>query len=119
MSLAAGAFGFDAIPVRLIEALVAASILVAAVHALRPLFPQREWIVAGGFGLIHGLAFSQTLAAMQRRIVASILGVGLLIVAAVLYALDAGGPKLLTLPVSTWIAGIGGLWALLAAWPRR
>jgi hypothetical protein len=65
VSLAAGAFGFDAIPVRLIEALVAASILVAAVHALRPLFPQREWIVAGGFGLIHGLAFSQTLAAMH------------------------------------------------------
>ena len=62
---------------------------------------------------------AQTLVSMQRRIVASILGVGLLIVAAVLYALDAGGPKLLTLPVSTWIAGIGGLWALLAAWPRR
>ena len=62
---------------------------------------------------------AQTLVSMQRRIVASILGVGLLIVAAVLYALDAGGPKLLALPVSTWIAGIGGLWALLAAWPRR
>ena len=61
---------------------------------------------------------AQTLAAMQRRIVASILGVGLLIVAAVLYALDAGGPKLLALPVSTWVAGLGGLWALLAAWPR-
>lgn len=62
---------------------------------------------------------AQTLVSMQRRIVASILGVGLLIVAAVLYALDAGGPKLLALPVSTWIAGLGGLWALLAAWPRR
>ncbi|WP_330947844.1 ubiquinone biosynthesis regulatory protein kinase UbiB [Thermomonas sp. LB-4] len=62
---------------------------------------------------------AQTLAAMQRRIVASILGVGLLIVAAVLYALEAGGPQLLSLPVSTWIAGVGGLWALLAAWPRR
>lgn len=61
---------------------------------------------------------AQTLAAMQRRVVASILGVGLLIVAAVLYALEAGGPKLLALPISTWIAGIGGLWALLAAWPR-
>ena len=61
---------------------------------------------------------AQTLAAMQRRIVASILGVGLLIVAAVLYALEAGGPQLLALPVSTWIAGVGGLWALLAAWPR-
>ena len=62
---------------------------------------------------------AQTLAAMQRRVVASILGVGLLIVAAVLYALEAGGPQLLSLPVSAWIAGVGGLWALLAAWPRR
>jgi ubiquinone biosynthesis protein len=59
------------------------------------------------------------LKAMQRRIVSSILGVGLLIVAVVLYALDAGGPKVLALPVSAWIAGLGGLWALLAAWPRR
>ncbi|HTL15367.1 MAG TPA: ubiquinone biosynthesis regulatory protein kinase UbiB [Thermomonas sp.] len=60
-----------------------------------------------------------TLASMQRRMVASILGVGLLIVAAVLYGLEAGGPQLLGMPVSTWIAGLGGLWALLAGWPRR
>ncbi|MFN7183523.1 MAG: ubiquinone biosynthesis regulatory protein kinase UbiB [Thermomonas haemolytica] len=56
---------------------------------------------------------------MQRRIVASVLGVGLLIAAALLYALDAGGPRLLALPVSAWIAGLGGLWAVFAAWPRR
>ncbi|GAB1406424.1 ubiquinone biosynthesis regulatory protein kinase UbiB [Thermomonas brevis] len=62
---------------------------------------------------------AQTLQALQKRMVAAILGVGLLIVAAVLYALEAGGPKLVGVPVSTWIAGIGGLWALLAAWPRR
>ena len=62
---------------------------------------------------------AQVLKAMQRRIVSSILGMGLLIVAVVLYAMDAGGPKVLALPVSTWIAGLGGLWALLAAWPRR
>ena len=55
----------------------------------------------------------------QKRMVAAILGVGLLIVAAVLYALEAGGPQLLGMPVAAWIAGIGGLWALLAAWPRR
>jgi ubiquinone biosynthesis protein len=55
----------------------------------------------------------------QKRMVAAVLGTGLLVVAAVLYGLEAGGPKLLSLPVSTWIAGIGGLWALLAAWPRR
>jgi len=62
---------------------------------------------------------AQALDAMQRRIVAAILGVGLLIVAAVLYALEAGGPSFLRIPLSSWIAGIGGLWALLAAVPRR
>lgn len=55
----------------------------------------------------------------QKRMVAAVLGTGLLIVAAVLYALEAGGPKVWSLPVSAWIAGIGGVWALLAAWPRR
>jgi ubiquinone biosynthesis protein len=62
---------------------------------------------------------AQQLAAMQRRVVSAILGVGLLVVAAVLYALDAGGPHWLGAPVATWVAALGGAWALLAAWPRR
>jgi ubiquinone biosynthesis protein len=53
-----------------------------------------------------------------RRTVAAILGTGLLIVAAVLFGLEAGGPRLWSIPASSWIAGLGGLWALLAAWPR-
>ncbi len=61
---------------------------------------------------------AQTMRGMQRRIVAAILGAGLLIVAAVLYGFQAGGPTLLTVPASSWIAGIGGVWALLAALPR-
>ncbi|HZF98468.1 MAG TPA: ubiquinone biosynthesis regulatory protein kinase UbiB [Pseudoxanthomonas sp.] len=60
-----------------------------------------------------------TLRGMQRRIVAAILGTGLLIVAAVLYGFEAGGPRMLGIPASAWIAGLGGLWALLAALPRR
>ncbi|QIL19592.1 ubiquinone biosynthesis regulatory protein kinase UbiB [Thermomonas sp. HDW16] len=55
----------------------------------------------------------------QKRVVAAVLGSGLMIVAAVLYALEAGGPQLLGVPVATWIAGLGGAWAFLAAWPRR
>jgi ubiquinone biosynthesis protein len=55
----------------------------------------------------------------QRRMVSAILGTGLLVVAAVLYGLEAGGPTLWTVPASAWIAGLGGLWALLAAWPRK
>ncbi|RNF82371.1 ubiquinone biosynthesis regulatory protein kinase UbiB [Montanilutibacter psychrotolerans] len=54
-----------------------------------------------------------------RRAVAAILGTGLLIVAAVLYGLEAGGPRFVGVPASSWIAGLGGLWALLAAWPWR
>ncbi len=59
------------------------------------------------------------LKSMQRRIVAAILGVGLLVVATVLYGFEAGGPRVLSVPAAAWIAGLGGLWALLAAWPRR
>jgi ubiquinone biosynthesis protein len=62
---------------------------------------------------------ASTLRAMQRRIVSAILGTGLLIVAAVLYALEAGGPSMFGVPAAAWIAGVGGLWALVAAWPRR
>ncbi len=62
---------------------------------------------------------SRSISDSQRRTVAAILGTGLLIVAAVLYGLDAGGARLWSVPAPAWIAGLGGLWALLAAWPRR
>lgn len=62
---------------------------------------------------------ARSLQALQRRMVAAILGVGLLVVAAVLYALEAGGPAFLGVPLSAWVAGVGGIWALLAALPRR
>ncbi|MFC7301202.1 ubiquinone biosynthesis regulatory protein kinase UbiB [Cognatiluteimonas weifangensis] len=55
----------------------------------------------------------------QRRTVAAILGTGLLVAAAVLYGLEAGGPRVFGVPAAAWIAGLGGLWALLAAWPRK
>jgi ubiquinone biosynthesis protein len=56
---------------------------------------------------------------LQRRAVGAIVGSALLIVAAVLYALDAGGPQLARIPAAAWVAGLGGAWALLAAWPKR
>ncbi len=62
---------------------------------------------------------ARTLQVMQRRSVSAILGSGLLIVAAVLFALEAGGPRLLSIPAASWIAGLGGIWAILAAIPRR
>lgn len=65
------------------------------------------------------IELNRTIRSAQRRTVAAIFGVGLLVVAAVLYGMQAGGPRLLSVPAAAWIAGVGGMWALLAAWPRR
>ncbi|APR75733.1 Membrane protein [Minicystis rosea] len=59
--IVAGA-GVLRVPSRPVEILVAVSILVSAVHAIRPLFTGREPVVAAAFGLVHGLAFATALA---------------------------------------------------------
>jgi HupE / UreJ protein len=61
ITLALAAFGVVHLPSRPIEVLIAVSILLSAVHALRPIFPGREAGIAAFFGLIHGLAFASTL----------------------------------------------------------
>jgi hypothetical protein len=61
LTLLAGAVGWLRLPSQPIEVLIAVSILVSAVHAIRPIFPNREAVIAAGFGLIHGLAFANTL----------------------------------------------------------
>lgn len=77
ITLLLGALGWLRLPGQPVEILIAVSILVSAVHALRPLFPGRESWVAAGFGLIHGMAFAGTLANLQldtTRMGLSILG---------------------------------------------
>ncbi|MCU7729276.1 HupE/UreJ family protein [Actinoplanes sp. KI2] len=65
IALAVSALGRVHVPAWPVEALIAASILIGAIHAIRPLFPGREGSVAGVFGLAHGMAFSFTLAEMR------------------------------------------------------
>lgn len=60
VTLALGTLGVS-VPSAPIEALIAVSILIAAAHAIKPIFAGKEILVAGFFGLIHGLAFSETL----------------------------------------------------------
>ena len=64
------------------------------------------------------VALTGEIRALQRRAVAAIAGAGLLVTAAVLYGLDVGGPQLADVPAAAWVAGLGGLVALLAAWRR-
>jgi len=79
VTLAAGALGLP-VPQQPVEAAIAVSILVAAAHAVRPLFPGREPLVAGLFGLVHGMAFSTTLSDLDlsgSQLVLSLLGFNL------------------------------------------
>lgn len=61
LTLTLAAMNVVDVPSRPVEVLIALSILVSAVHALRPVFPGREAWIAAFFGLIHGLAFATTL----------------------------------------------------------
>lgn len=61
ITVALAVLGAIHVPSRPVEVMVAVSILVSAVHAFRPIFPGKEALIAGFFGLIHGLAFAATL----------------------------------------------------------
>ncbi|GAA2608015.1 HupE/UreJ family protein [Paractinoplanes durhamensis] len=58
ITLALAALGYLAVPARPVEAAIALSVLVSAVHAIRPLVPGGEAWIAAGFGLMHGFAFA-------------------------------------------------------------
>jgi hypothetical protein len=58
ITLIGGAFLGWQLRTQPVEVLIAVSILVSSLHAWRPLFAGREPWVAGGFGLVHGLAFA-------------------------------------------------------------
>ncbi|OQR61685.1 hypothetical protein B6E66_23260 [Streptomyces maremycinicus] len=124
-ALAATAFGRLDLPARPVEAFIATSILVGAIHAVRPLFPGREALVAGVFGLGHGMAFSFVLAEMQLttgQLATSLLGfnLGIELVQLLLVCLALpsvlvlarlrGGPALrLTGALLTGVAAVGWL----------
>lgn len=61
LSLLLGAFQLVHLPRAAVEVTIAVSVLLSAAHAIRPLFAGNEWKVAAGFGLVHGIAFSETL----------------------------------------------------------
>lgn len=61
ITLFIGANQWIQLPPQPVEVLIAFSILISAVHAIRPIFYQKEIYIAAFFGLIHGLAFATVL----------------------------------------------------------
>lgn len=76
LTLALASFDLVRLPARLVEPVIAASVALAAVNNLVPCFRERSWLVAFGFGLIHGFGFASVLA--DLRLPAGALAGGLL-----------------------------------------
>lgn len=64
------------LPSRFVESLIAISVLLAAINNLKSIFPDRTWIIAFSFGLIHGFGFATALA--ELHLPAASLGLALL-----------------------------------------
>jgi hypothetical protein len=80
ITLSLAALGLVALPSRLVESAIAASVVLAAANNLKPLVEHRRWMVAFGFGLIHGFGFASVLAELglpQETLVLSLLGFNL------------------------------------------
>ncbi len=62
ITLSLAALGIIELPSRLVESVIAASIIVAALNNIWPRIVGRLWMVAFGFGLVHGFGFASVLA---------------------------------------------------------
>ncbi len=62
LTLTLATLGFVSLPSRLVESAIALTVLLGALNNLYPVVYERRWLVAFGFGLIHGLGFASVLA---------------------------------------------------------
>ena len=77
ITLSLAALGLVSLPSRLVESVIALSVVLAAANNLWPLVKRRRWLVAFGFGLIHGFGFASVLAELglpADALVLSLLG---------------------------------------------
>lgn len=61
LTLSLAALDVVRLPSRLVESTIAASVVLAGLGNLVPLVTKQRWIVAFGFGLIHGFGFAAVL----------------------------------------------------------
>ncbi len=61
ITLSLATLGLVSLPSRLVESAIAASVVLAALNNVWPVFRGRRWGVAFAFGLIHGFGFASVL----------------------------------------------------------
>lgn len=130
MTLSLAALGLVTPSSRAVEIAIAASVVLAALNNLRPVVTRRLWIVALGFGLVHGFGFAGALGELGLpdkdrllSLVAFNLGVelGQLAVVAVVLPLlfvvrKRAWYSRLAMPVASLAIAALGAWWLVARW---
>lgn len=121
ITLLIGSTGWIQFPGRQVEVLIAVSILISAIHALKPIFAGKEMFIAAGFGLIHGMAFAQTLSNLHldtEGMVLSILGFNIGIELMQLFVIAITIPWLILLSktkVYDYVRSFGAMFSIMAA----
>ncbi len=80
ITLSLATLGVVQLPSRLTESAIAASVVVAAANNVFPMFTRREWMVAFGFGLVHGFGFASGLSDMgitRQNLAVTVMGFNL------------------------------------------
>ena len=80
ITLSLATLGLVSLPSRVVESAIAASVVLAALNNIWPLFHSRRWIVAFVFGLVHGFGFASVLADLglpQGALVLALVGFNL------------------------------------------
>ena len=77
ITLSLAALGVISLPSRLVESVIAASVVLAALNNLRGTIEGKRWVMAFVFGLIHGFGFASVLADLglpQNALVVALVG---------------------------------------------
>ncbi len=61
ITVTAATLGWVSVPSRVIEGAIALTIVATALDNIVPVLPERRWVLAFGFGLIHGMGFATAL----------------------------------------------------------
>ncbi|TFW06136.1 HupE/UreJ family protein [Oxalobacteraceae bacterium OM1] len=61
ITLSLATLGIVSLPSRWVESTIAASVVIAALNNIFPIFAERRWAMAFAFGLIHGFGFASVL----------------------------------------------------------
>jgi len=134
VTLTLASLGLVSLPSRLIESAIACSVVLAALNNVWPVVRRRLWLLAFGFGLLHGLGFAGALLdlglpahAMVVPLLAFNLGIelGQLAIVALLLPLifvlreTSLYPRLMLRAGSSAIAVLSGLWLVERAFDLR